>query len=164
MPNNDFRYYLRVRYGECDAQQVVFNARYGDYVGLAIAEFLRAVGCHGELNQGALGTQYVRQAIEWKAPARFDQVLELSARLVKIGTTSFTVHTEIRIAGGERIIVTAETVLVLIDEREMAKRPLPDRLRAALTGGAPGRWTDHAGYLSPAATGAAVHAGQGGCR
>lgn len=30
-----FRYYLRVRYGECDAQKVVFNARYGDYVDLA---------------------------------------------------------------------------------------------------------------------------------
>ena len=24
-----FRLLLRVRYGECDAQQVVFNARYG---------------------------------------------------------------------------------------------------------------------------------------
>ena len=23
-----FRYFLRVRYGECDAQKVVFNARY----------------------------------------------------------------------------------------------------------------------------------------
>ena len=29
-----FRYYLRVRYGECDAQKVVFNARYADYVDL----------------------------------------------------------------------------------------------------------------------------------
>ena len=26
-----FRYYLRVRYQECDPQHVVFNARYGDY-------------------------------------------------------------------------------------------------------------------------------------
>ena len=25
-----FRYYLRVRYQECDAQHVVFNARYGE--------------------------------------------------------------------------------------------------------------------------------------
>ena len=37
-----FRYYLRVRYQECDAQHVVFNARYGDYVDLACFEFLRA--------------------------------------------------------------------------------------------------------------------------
>ena len=35
-----FRYYTRVRYQDCDAQHVVFNARYGDYVDLAEA-FLR---------------------------------------------------------------------------------------------------------------------------
>ena len=39
-----FRYYLRVRYQDCDAQHVVFNARYGDYIDLACFEFLRAVG------------------------------------------------------------------------------------------------------------------------
>ena len=27
-----FRYYLRVRYGECDAQKVVFNSRYSESV------------------------------------------------------------------------------------------------------------------------------------
>ena len=37
-----FRYYVRVRYQECDAQHVVFNARYGDYIDLACFEFLRA--------------------------------------------------------------------------------------------------------------------------
>ena len=37
-----FRYYLRVRYQECDAQKVVFNARYGDYIDQACIEFLRA--------------------------------------------------------------------------------------------------------------------------
>ncbi len=26
-----FRYYLRVRYQDCDAQNVVFNSRYSDY-------------------------------------------------------------------------------------------------------------------------------------
>jgi len=30
-----FTLYLRVRYGECDAQKVVFNARYADYVDVA---------------------------------------------------------------------------------------------------------------------------------
>ena len=37
-----FRYYVRVRYQDCDAQHVVFNARYGDYIDLACFEFLRA--------------------------------------------------------------------------------------------------------------------------
>ena len=39
-----FRYYLRVRYIECDAQKVVFNSRYSEYVDVGFSEFLRAAG------------------------------------------------------------------------------------------------------------------------
>ena len=38
-----FRYYLRVRYQECDSQHVVFNAHYSAYVDLAMSEFMRAI-------------------------------------------------------------------------------------------------------------------------
>ena len=38
-----FRFRFRVRYNECDAQLVVFNARYADYVDLAMTEFMRAL-------------------------------------------------------------------------------------------------------------------------
>jgi len=31
-----FRYYLRVRYVECDAQKVVFNSRYAEYVDVSV--------------------------------------------------------------------------------------------------------------------------------
>ena len=34
-PSHPFRYYMRVRFQECDAQHVVFNARYGDYIDIA---------------------------------------------------------------------------------------------------------------------------------
>ena len=105
-----FRYFLRVRYGECDAQKVVFNARYADYVDLATAEWLRALGFEHELQSGELDYQLVKQTIEWKAPARYDQVIEASVAAKHIGNTSFTLATEFRIAGDERIIATAETV------------------------------------------------------
>ena len=101
-----FRYYLRVRYGECDAQKVVFNARYGDYVDLATSEFLRALGYEEQLFTGELDFQLVKQTFEWKAPARYDQVLEVSVSTRHIGNTSFTVLSEFRIAGEDRVIVT----------------------------------------------------------
>jgi acyl-CoA thioester hydrolase len=93
-----FTYYLRVRYGECDAQQVVFNARYGDYVDVAVNEFLRALGFEDQLVTGELDFQLVKQTTEWRAPARFDQVLALSVSATRIGTTSFTLTTEFRVA------------------------------------------------------------------
>jgi len=145
--SNHFRYYLRVRYGECDAQKVVFNARYAEYVDLATSEFLRALGYGAQLVSGELDFQLVKQTIEWKAPARFDQVLEVSVLAKSLGTTSFTLATEFRIAGQDRVIATAETVYVLVQQHTLAKTPISPELRAALQNGATGLTTDHAGYV-----------------
>lgn len=142
-----FRYYLRVRYGECDAQRVVFNARYGDYIDLATNEFLRAIGFGEALIAGTLDFQLVKQTIEWKAAARFDQVLELRVGAARLGNTSFTISTEFRAAGDERLLAAAQTVYVLVDPHTLGKIPLPDDFRLALERGAPGAVTDHAGYL-----------------
>jgi len=140
-----FRYYLRVRYGECDAQRVVFNARYADYVDLSTTEFCRALGFGDALISGALDFQLVKLTIEWKAPARFDQTLELSVHAKHLGNTSFTIATEFRIAGKEAIIATAETVYVVVDAHTLRKMPLAADFREALSRGAPGVTTDHAG-------------------
>jgi acyl-CoA thioester hydrolase len=147
MPNH-FRYYLRVRYGECDAQRVVFNARYAEYIDLATTEFLRALGYGEQLFSGELDFQLVKQTIEWKAPARFDQVLEISVFAKALGDTSFTLAAEFRIAGHDRVLATAETVYVLVKQHTLTKTPLPPDLRAAMQDGAAGVTTDHAGYLS----------------
>ena len=144
--NDRFRYYLRVRYIECDAQKVVFNSRYAEYVDVGINEFLRAAGILDQFVYGHLDFQLVKQTVEWKAPARFDQVLELSIAARHLGNTSFTLATEFRIAGETRVIVTVETVYVLVDGATLTKLPLPDAIRAALSDGARGRTTDHASY------------------
>ena len=146
-----FRYYLRVRYIECDAQKVVFNSRYGEYVDVSVNEFLRAIGVLGDFIDGPLDFQLVKQTVEWKAPARYDQVLELSVTPKHLGNTSFTLLTEFRIsdpAGDDRVIVTVETIYVLVDAKTLTKMPLPDRIRAALQSGANGQHTDHAGFGS----------------
>lgn len=145
-----FCYYLRVRYAECDPQQVVFNTRYNEYVVVGISEFMRAIGLRSEFSSDRLGFQWVSQTIQWYSSARFDQVLELTLHTTKVGSTSFTIATEIRGADGDqRRIATVETVLVLIDMGSMSKTPLSERHRALLLNGAPGAVMDHAGFLSP---------------
>jgi acyl-CoA thioester hydrolase len=146
MDGDRFRYYLRVRYGECDAQKVVFNSRYGDYVDLATAEYLRALGYEKELQSGELDYQLVKQTVEWRAPARYDQVLDISVSAQHLGNTSFVLRAEFRIAGEEQVIVTADTVYVYVDTHSLAKKALPQHLRDALTRGAPGVVIDHAAY------------------
>ena len=143
-----FRYYVRVRYQECDAQHVVFNARYGDYIDLACFEFLRAaLPGPRDVFDGTFEGQTVRQVIEWKAPARFDDVLEISVWAGRIGTTSFTLNFELRRAGEGELLATSETVYVHVDAKTFAKREIEPRMRAALEAGARGKSVDHAGYL-----------------
>jgi acyl-CoA thioester hydrolase len=143
-----FRYYLRVRYQECDPQHVVFNARYGDYADLASIEFLRAaLPRPSDAFDGTFEVQTVRQLIEWKAPARFDDVLEISMRASRIGTTSFTLTAELRRPGAPEVLATIETVYVHVDAKTFRKREIAPEMRAALEGGAAGKLTDHAGHL-----------------
>ena len=139
-----FRYYLRVRFAECDAQRVVFNAHYGLYVEIATMELVRAMGFGNVLVNGPLDYQLVKQTFEWKASARFDQVVEASLWTKSLGNTSFTLAAEFRIAGEPAVIATVETVYVLVDSQTLAKTPLPVDLRAALENGAAGLYADHA--------------------
>lgn len=145
-----YKYYLRVRYIECDAQKVVFNSRYAEYVDVGVNEFLRAAGVLDQFAYGYLDFQLVKQTIEWRASARFDQVLELSISPARLGNTSFTLATVFRVAGDDRVIASVETIYVLVDARTLTKLPLPDTLRAALAEGARGKTTDHAAH-QPAA-------------
>jgi acyl-CoA thioester hydrolase len=64
-----------------------------------------------------------------------------------LGNTSFTLAADFRIAGDERVIVTVETVYVLVEHKTLKKRSLPDDLRASLENGAQGMVVDHAGYV-----------------
>jgi acyl-CoA thioester hydrolase len=143
-----FRYYLRVRYQDCDAQRVVFNARYGDYFDVACIEFLRAALPNPQdAMDGTFEIQSVRQVTEWKASARFDDVLEISMWTSRIGTTSFALSAEMRRAGTADVLAVIETTYVHVDHATFTKRAIEPRMRAALEAGAAGTTVDHAGYL-----------------
>ena len=143
-----FRYYLRVRYQDCDAQHVVFNSRYSEYADLTSFEFMRAaLPRPTDVHDGTFECQTVRQVIEWRAPARFDNVLEVSTWVSRVGTTSFVLNTEMRRAGEVEVLATTETTYVHVDPKAFIKREIEPQMRAALEAGARGKTTDHAGYL-----------------
>ena len=146
--SRSFRYYLRVRYGECDQQGVVFNARYGDYVDLACTEFLNTVLGRSSVAGGGFEMQVVKLLIEWSAPARYDDALEISVALKTLGTTSFALGFEMRKVGIPATIVTAETVNVHMDPKTWTKSPVPETMRTKLTSGGRNLFVDHAGVFT----------------
>lgn len=144
-----FRYYLRVRYQECDTQQVVFNCRYSDYADLAVTQFLIASMPGRTLYDGTFEIQVKKQTIEWNAPARFNDVVEVSTWVSNFGKSSFNVRFEMRIAGKPDVIALSDTVYVHVtgENGVWKSAPLPAADRALLEDGARGKIVDHAGFF-----------------
>ncbi|HEX5064149.1 MAG TPA: thioesterase family protein [Kofleriaceae bacterium] len=140
-----FRYLLRVRYSECDAQGIVFNARWADYVDIAVGEYSRAL--FGSVDPAVTGIDWklVKQTVEWKASARYDDILDCRVSTIRVGTTSFTIATELHRFNGP-LLATVETVYVAFD-RHGAKTAVADDYRKALERGAPHVIVDHAAAL-----------------
>jgi acyl-CoA thioester hydrolase len=145
MTEMPFRYSLRVRYSECDAQHVVYNAKYGEYFDLAATEFLRTAFAPQSIFDGTFEFQVVKLLVEWTGPARFDDTLDVFVRPTRFGTTSFTLGFEIVRRGEPKPIVTGETVNVLVDPKTWTKKPLDETMKRQLSSKATGRAVDQAG-------------------
>ncbi|MGQ0708951.1 MAG: acyl-CoA thioesterase [Rhodoferax sp.] len=137
---------FRVRYAECDAQMVVFNARWGDYADLAATEYLRAaLGGIQALHAQGLDTQVVHYAIDWRAPARFDEVLEARLRCTRVGNTSFTVAIDFAHHASAQVLAQAQLVYVLVRWPGLQKAAIDAALAHALRHGAAGCCCDQSG-------------------
>lgn len=143
---NQFTLLLRVRYGECDAQQVVFNARYADYIDIALTEYFRvAVGGFQTLLDKDLDNQVVSLHIDWHSSAKFDDVLAIEVSLKKVGNTSYTFDIVISDFSSKRLIAKSTTTYVMVDTQTYQKTPIPDWLREKLLSTSPLPLINHAG-------------------
>ncbi|HEX7380814.1 MAG TPA: thioesterase family protein [Nevskiaceae bacterium] len=141
-----FRYRLRVRYGECDPQQVVFNARYADYVDVALIEFMHAVGWGPKaLVARGLDMQVVKLTLEWRAAARFDDVVEVRVETLSVGNSSLRLAFDMRRLSDETALCQAEGVYVMVSAGALAKARVPDDVRESFEAGAPGALCDQSG-------------------
>ena len=116
----------RVGFSDTDAQGVVYYGRYNPYFDLARVEYLRSL----ELLHGG---EFVMRAndVEYFAPARFDDELDIHVRVARIGTTSITYEFAAYLADGT-LAVTAHQTLVNIDSATRRPVPVPDDYREKL--------------------------------
>ena len=124
---------IRVRYGECDPQGVVFNAHYFAYFDIALTELWREVlGGYTTMMEEGVDLVVAEATARYKAPARFDDELDLEVEVTRAGTTSMA--TSLRIRRDGELLVEGEMVHVFIDRAALTKTPIPDSIRSALTG------------------------------
>jgi acyl-CoA thioester hydrolase len=134
MARADFAFFhpLRVRWSEVDMQGIVFNGHYLTYFDVAFTEYWRAIGLPKFLDQAEAGEElFARKAtIEYQAPARFDDLLDIGVRCCGFGRTSVRFTLEIH-RGGD-YLVSGELVYVYADTTLRKGVPLPDSWRTVI--------------------------------
>jgi acyl-CoA thioester hydrolase len=134
MARSDFAFShpLRVRWAEVDRQGIVFNGHYLTYFDVGITEYWRAIGCPypGALLEHGNDTFAVKATIEYKAPAQYDDLLDVMVRVGRIGRTSL--QFVLQIDRGETQLVSGELIYVNANADTRKPAPVPAFLREAI--------------------------------
>lgn len=126
------RYRVLTRFGETDMQGVIFNARYLDYADLAISVYWARAGIE-LFADDMLGFHVANANVDFKAPMRAFEFVELRCRTERTGTTSLTTLIEIHGEKGEPDLRAAIRIVhVCVDDRTHRPVPLPDGVKAKL--------------------------------
>ena len=118
----------RVWFSDTDAQGIVYYGRYLPYFDHARTEYHRHLGASGVWFEGR---DFVMRAlnVEYHAPARFDDLLEIFVRLARIGRTSATYECAAYRSDDDELMVVATQTLVLVDEAERRPVEIPAEYR-----------------------------------
>jgi acyl-CoA thioester hydrolase len=131
---------IRVYYEDTDAAGIVYHAAYLEFAERARTEMLRCLGLEHASLRARFGLTFAvrRCAIDYRAPARLDDLLEVETRLVRLGGASLELAQ--RVLYAERLLAALELRLALLDaDLRVARLPRAlahafGRLRARGTG------------------------------
>ena len=130
----NFRFFhrMRVRWADVDLQKIVFNPHYLTYFDNAICDYWRALALPYEATMQQLGGDvYLKKStLEYHASARYDDMLELGLRCVRVGTSSMVF--EGAVFRGDTLLVSSELVYVFADPATQRSKAVPAALRAIL--------------------------------
>ena len=126
-----YRHRIRVRYGECDPQGVVFNANYLAYFDVVLTEWWReALGSYSAMLEAGADMVVAETRILFRSSAVFDDELDFELRVMRLGNTAMQCRIDAYV--GERLVLDGEIRHVFIDPDTKQKRSMPDDIRAGL--------------------------------
>jgi len=134
-----FRWPVRVYWEDTDGEAIVYYANYLRFLERARTEWLRALG----VSQPALAREpgifftVVSLEVQYRAPARFDDELEVTCEPHPEGAASLRLTQRIYRtahggAGAAALLLEASVRVACVDARSFKPRRLPQILRAAL--------------------------------
>ena len=130
-----FKFRLRVRWSECDAQGIVFNAQYMNFIEVAQAAYFRNLGMmlYAEETRKRFDLATVKSTMEFMAPARVDDMLSIYTGVARIGNRSITFNTEMYFEDAEQPCARAEVIYANFDADTGVARRIPDDIRETIS-------------------------------
>lgn len=127
-----YQHDVRIRYGECDMQKVVFNAHYMAYCDDAIDSWFRSALTPDGSGFESIGFDFMLKTatISWDGPLRFGDTAVLSCAISRWGSASF----DATIVGsvGEEQRFTAAITYVSVEPGTTSPIRVPDLVRERL--------------------------------
>ncbi len=122
----------RVYYEDTDFSGLVYHARYLHFLERGRTDYLRCLGCEQSalLSVDEEGLVFVvhRMEIDFKSPARMDDILTISTRTEKAGGAKMVLSQDIR--RGETVLIMAKVIIAVINKNGRPRR-LPESIATA---------------------------------
>ena len=128
--SGEFIWPVRVYYEDTDSGGVVYYANYLRFMERARTEWLRAMG----FQQGALAQDdglifAVRRAeVDYLGPARFDDLLQVSVRVLRCAGASVDISQSVVRDGADRPLCSGWIRIACLDAASFRPRAIPDRM------------------------------------
>ncbi len=122
---------VRVYYQDTDAGGVVFHAQYLAFMERARTEMLNQAGVDIAKMVEKHGVMFMVHHIEvtFHQPARLNDLLSVSAEVVKMGRASLLFRQ--RVERGGVLLVEADVKLAIVERRRMKPARMPEELEQA---------------------------------
>jgi acyl-CoA thioester hydrolase len=113
-PATDITIPIRVRYPECDAMGYLHHSRYFQYFEVGRVELLRQGGhSYADLEKEGIFFVVVKAECSYRAPARFDDVLNLTTRINR--HTAARIDHAYKLMRDTTLIAEAATTIACVD-------------------------------------------------
>ena len=131
----EFLWPVRVYYEDTDSGGVVYYANYLKFMERGRSEFLRSLGFEQDQMLADEGVLFVvrRVEVDFHAPARFNDALQVGVKLVQHRRASMTFLQEIKRENNEQIICSGKVQIACVDAERFRPIALPDNLVRQIT-------------------------------
>lgn len=120
--------HFRVRYGETDQMGVVYYGNYAQYFEMGRTEWLRKYGIsYRWMEDNGIMLPVVELQVKYKKSARYDDILSVHTKLVKLPSVKIEFEYEIYNQQNE-LLTTGYTSLVFVDMKTNRPTHAPDYL------------------------------------